>query len=92
MHFGGVMDVNNRANFKSKSSEISASGTVCGIVKWFNEAKGFGFIEQENGRDLFVHYKECRGKLKQGDKVEYVLGEGKKGPCATKVKVKESAL
>lgn len=62
-----------------------------GIVKWFNEEKGFGFIEQENGRDLFVHYKECRGKLCQGDTVEYILGEGKKGPCATKVRVTSAA-
>ncbi len=62
-----------------------------GIVKWFDEKKGFGFIEQENGRDLFVHYTETRGKLHQGDKVEYELGEGKKGPCATKVRVISSA-
>ena len=62
-----------------------------GVVKWFNEQKGFGFIEQSDGRDLFVHYKECCGKLRQGDKVEYILGEGKKGPCATKVRVIESA-
>jgi cold shock protein len=64
---------------------------VKGKVKWFNEQKGYGFIEQENGRDLFVHYKECRGKLNQGDVVEYILGEGKKGPCATHVRVKNPA-
>lgn len=58
-----------------------------GTVKWYNEQKGFGFIEQENGKDLFVHYTAIRGKLQQGDKVEYEMGEGKKGPCATKVKV-----
>lgn len=58
-----------------------------GVVKWFNEQKGYGFIEQANGRDLFVHYKEIRGKLNQGDVVEYILGEGQKGPCATKVRV-----
>jgi CspA family cold shock protein len=62
-----------------------------GVVKWFDEAKGFGFIEQPDGRDLFVHYKECRGRLRQGDKVEYYLGEGKKGPCATQVRVTEKA-
>lgn len=62
-----------------------------GIVKWFNDQKGYGFIEQEDGRDLFVHYKECRGRLRQGDKVEYTLGEGQKGPCATKVRVVEAA-
>ena len=58
-----------------------------GIVKWYNEQKGFGFIEQDNGKDLFVHYTAIRGKLNQGDKVEYELGEGKKGPCAAKVRV-----
>jgi cold shock protein len=61
--------------------------TIQGKVKWFNEQKGYGFIEQPDGRDLFVHYKECRGKLMQGDLVEYILGEGKKGPCATKVRL-----
>lgn len=58
-----------------------------GVVKWYNEAKGFGFIEQPNGRDLFVHYKEVRGKLNQGEKVEYSIGQGSKGPCATNVRV-----
>ncbi|MEK6553757.1 MAG: cold shock domain-containing protein [Bdellovibrionota bacterium] len=63
-----------------------------GVVKWYNEQKGFGFIEQSSGRDLFVHYKEVRGKLNQGDKVEYVLGEAKQGPCACKVKILESTV
>lgn len=63
---------------------------VRGTVKWFNEQKGFGFIELPDGRDLFVHYTECRGKVRQGDLVEYILGEGKKGPCATKVRVIQS--
>ncbi len=62
-----------------------------GTVKWFDEKVGYGFIEQENGRDLFVHYKELRGKLNAGDKVQYILGEGRKGPAATKVKVLERA-
>lgn len=61
-----------------------------GIVKWYSEEKGYGFIEQEDGRDLFVHYSQVRGKLNRGDKVQYELGEGKKGPCATKVKLLES--
>ena len=65
---------------------------IHGIVKWFNERLGYGFIEQPNGRDLFVHYKEVRGKLRQGDKVEYSLGEGRQGkPVATQVKVVEPA-
>lgn len=58
-----------------------------GIVKWFNEQKGFGFLEQEDGRDLFVHYTQVRGKLKPGDKVDYTLAEGERGPIATHVKV-----
>lgn len=65
---------------------------LTGIVKWYNEQKGFGFIEQPNGRDLFVHYKEVRGKLNSGDKVEYELGQAKDSPCACKVKVIEAAV
>jgi CspA family cold shock protein len=62
-----------------------------GVVKWFDEQKGYGFIERPNGRDLFVHYKEIRGKLNQGDRVSYGIGEAKKSPCATNVKVIERA-
>lgn len=71
--------------------EYITGKTEIGVVKWFDETKGFGFIEQPNGRDLFVHYKHLRGKLRQGDKVEYIVGQGLKGPCATKVKVIEPA-
>jgi cold shock protein len=75
----------------SESDENVAPVTrEVGTVKWYNEAKGFGFIEQANGRDLFVHYKEVRGKLNQGDKVEYSIGTGTKGPCATNVRVVKS--
>ncbi len=59
-----------------------------GKVKWFNAEKGFGFIEQEEGGDLFVHINEVKGSdLKEGDKVEFEVGEGRKGPCATDVHV-----
>jgi CspA family cold shock protein len=59
-----------------------------GKVKWFNSEKGFGFIEQENGDDLFVHINEVSGdNLKEGDVVEFEVGEGRKGPCATNVSV-----
>ncbi len=57
-----------------------------GTIKWFNQTKGFGFIARESGDDLFVHKSEVEGSLNEGDKVEFEIGEGKKGPAATKVK------
>ncbi len=59
-----------------------------GKVKWFNTDKGFGFIEQESGDDVFVHVNDVPGSvLQEGDSVEFEIGEGKKGPCAKDVKV-----
>ena len=58
-----------------------------GTVKWFNSEKGYGFIEQESGKDLFVHCSEVEGQsLNEGEAVEFEVGEGKKGPCAVNVK------
>jgi len=63
-----------------------------GTVKWFNQDKGYGFITPDDGsKDLFVHYSEIQSgggyaTLKEGQKVEFEVGQGKKGPCATKVK------
>ena len=57
-----------------------------GKVKSFNERKGYGFIEQESGKDLFVHHSEVRGGyLREGENVEFEIGEGQKGPCAVSV-------
>jgi CspA family cold shock protein len=60
-----------------------------GTVKWFNEAKGFGFIEQEDGKDVFVHYSAIQGSgfktLNEGDKVEFEVVDGPKGPAAANV-------
>ncbi len=58
-----------------------------GTVKWFNQNKGFGFIERENeDKDLFVHMTEVQGQINDGDKVEFEVGETEKGPAAQKVK------
>lgn len=60
-----------------------------GKVKWFNEAKGFGFIEQEGGTDVFVHYTAIDGSgfrtLSEGQSVEFDVIQGPKGPQAQKV-------
>jgi CspA family cold shock protein len=62
-----------------------------GTVKWFNGAKGFGFITREKGEDLFVHFRSIVGEgyrsLNDGDKVEFEVEQGPKGPQATKVRV-----
>ena len=61
-----------------------------GTVKWFNADKGFGFISPDDGgKDLFVHHSEVKvsgyATLDDGQKVKYEVGQGQKGPCATKV-------
>lgn len=60
-----------------------------GKVKWFNTEKGFGFIVQEDNKDLFVHFKDVIGgidSIKENDAVEYEVAEGRKGLQAVKVK------
>ena len=60
-----------------------------GTVKWFNDAKGFGFIERANGGDIFVHYTAIQGDgfrtLVDGQQVEFEVVDGEKGPAANEV-------
>ncbi|TSA49902.1 cold-shock protein [archaeon] len=62
-----------------------------GTVKWFNDAKGFGFIERNEGEDIFVHFSAIRGEgfrsLNEGQKVEFTVTQGDKGPQAQDVTV-----
>ena len=63
--------------------------TTTGTVKWFNDAKGFGFIEQESGPDVFAHFSAITGdghkSLAEGQKVEFTLTQGEKGPQAENI-------
>ncbi|GGY52889.1 cold-shock protein [Bacterioplanes sanyensis] len=65
------------------------SNTVKGKVKWFNETKGFGFIEQESGPDVFAHFKAIVGSgfktLTEGQDVEFTVTQGAKGPQAENI-------
>ena len=62
---------------------------ITGTVKWFNDAKGYGFISREGGPDVFVHFSAIQGNgfksLAEGDQVEFEIVQGQKGPQAFEV-------
>ena len=62
---------------------------LTGVVKWFNSQKGYGFIQPESGPDVFVHYSAIQGNgyrnLEEGERVEFTITEGQKGPQASEV-------
>ena len=65
------------------------SDTTHGTVKWFNDEKGYGFISRDGEQDVFVHFRnivgEGRKSLREGQQVEFTIGEGQKGPQAENV-------
>ena len=85
-----VMSLVLALGLQAKKPITYEEGVRCdGTVKWFNPSKGFGFIEQDTGDDLFVHQSEIQQAgfryLNLGDRVEFEVGPGKKGPVALKV-------
>ena len=69
--------------------KVSNMSKTKGVIKWFNETKGFGFIKQEEGPDVFVHFSAIEGEgfktLPEGQEVEFNVTEGQKGPQAENV-------
>jgi CspA family cold shock protein len=74
---------------QAEEKEQSMENRETGTVKWFNEAKGYGFISREGGKDVFVHFSAIQmagfRSLKEGQRVEFSVEQGPKGPQASRV-------
>jgi CspA family cold shock protein len=84
------MELNRTPKFLKLPKEANTmSERITGTVKWFNGDKGFGFIEREGGKDVFVHFSAIQGdgfrNLMEGQKVEFNVEQGPKGPQASNV-------
>jgi CspA family cold shock protein len=83
----------SRKTFGDSSYGRFGMAQYSGIVRWFNNAKGYGFLGRDEGNDVFVHYSSVQmdgyKSLKEGDKVEYDVIQGDKGPQADNVRIVE---
>lgn len=74
-----------------RRSGVGVFGMSQGTVKWFNDTKGYGFIKTEQGVEVFVHHSEIEAdgfrSLKEGERVEFEISQGPKGPKAVKVRL-----
>ena len=87
--FAGCLIISLGSTAKSYSSTDVGDGREVGTVKWFNAAKGFGFITRESGEDIFVHFRSIQGKghrsLGEGQRVAFEVTDGEKGLQAVEV-------
>lgn len=87
--YGLKLKTESRSGSRKKTAVTGEQYMANGVVKWFNDAKGFGFIEQDNGEDVFVHFSSIQSdgfkSLAEGDAVSFEVTQGAKGPQAANV-------